>query len=82
MCRRLDTAPSYISLSTPWLLPGRSFGLDADERALKITGDQPAPDRMLLNIMMPGMDGYAVCRHLKFDFRTCRTPLIHVHAGA
>ena len=78
----MDTVPSCISLSTPRLLPGRSFGLGADERALEIAGDQPAPDRVLLNIMMPDMDSYAVCRHLKFDFRTRRTPIIHVYAGA
>jgi CheY-like chemotaxis protein len=82
VCWRLDTAPLYIRLSTPWLLPARSFGLDADERALKIPGDQPAPERVLLNITMPGMDGYAVGRHSKFDFRTRRTPLIHVQASA
>ena len=58
----MDTVPSCISLSTPWLLPGRSFGLGADERALEIAGDQPAPGRVLLDIMMPDMDSYAVCR--------------------
>jgi len=68
--------------SKPCLLAGRSFGLGANERALKTAGDQPAPDRVLLNIMMPDMDGYAVCRQLKFDFRTRQTPIVQVYVGA
>jgi phosphoserine phosphatase RsbU/P len=50
------------------------------EKALKLIQGQNPPDLILLDIMMPGMDGYAVCRRLKEDERTREIPVIFITA--
>ncbi len=50
------------------------------EKALEIARGEPKPDIVLLDIMMPGMDGYEVCRRLKEDPATAHIPVIFVTA--
>ncbi|MCC6176849.1 MAG: hybrid sensor histidine kinase/response regulator [Chloroflexi bacterium] len=53
----------------------RTDGRSGLERALAAP-----PDLILLDVMMPGMDGYAVCRHLRADPTTRETPVIFLSA--
>lgn len=51
---------------------------DGDEALQKIRRE--LPDLMLLDIMMPKMDGYQVCEELRKDERTKDIPIIFVTA--
>lgn len=48
------------------------------ERALSLASDDPPPDLVLLDVMMPGMDGYEVCRRLKNNPKTASIPVLFV----
>ncbi|BCB27256.1 hypothetical protein SKTS_21420 [Sulfurimicrobium lacus] len=50
------------------------------EKALELARRLPRPDLILLDIKMPGMDGYSVLSALKIDAATAEIPVIFITA--
>jgi len=53
----------------------RVTGAVTGEEALRLARSQP-PDLIVLDLMLPGMDGLTVCRELKQDAKTRDLPII------
>lgn len=52
------------------------------ERALQILASHPVPDLVLLDIVMPGIGGFEVCRRIKSDPKTEHLPVIFLTSKA
>jgi response regulator RpfG family c-di-GMP phosphodiesterase len=52
------------------------------EQALRVARSDPQPDIILLDVSMPGMDGYEVCRILKESPETWGIPVIFFTANS
>mgnify|MGYP001307794713 CR=1 FL=1 len=77
----VDDTPENITLMNGLLKDlYRTRIATGGERALKTALVEPLPDLILLDIMMPDMDGYEVCRRLKADVRTADIPVIFLTA--
>lgn len=48
------------------------------EKALVIANKNPQPDLILLDVVMPEMDGHAVCEKLKNEVSTKQIPVVFV----
>jgi len=49
-------------------------------KALHLANKKPQPDIVLLDVMMPGMDGYEVCARLKSDPKSWSIPVMFITA--
>jgi len=58
----------------------RIMAAKSGKQAIEAVQGPNLPDLILLDIMMPGMDGYDVCRQLKADTRTMHIPVIFITA--
>jgi putative two-component system response regulator len=54
------------------------FARNGDAALHLATESTPQPDIILLDVIMPGMDGYEVCRRLKEDKHTSDIPVIFI----
>ena len=77
----VDDEPVNISIIVDALQPEyKTVVAKNGEQALKRAASDPRPDLILLDIMMPGMDGYEVCRRLKQNEKTVQIPVIFITA--
>lgn len=77
----VDDTPQNLSILGELLQPlYRVRAANSGERALAIARSDLQPDIILLDVMMPGMDGYEVIRQLKQDEATRGIPVIFVTA--
>jgi diguanylate cyclase (GGDEF)-like protein len=77
----VDDTPTNIellagALSADYTVKFATTGM----RALEFLEKPEKPDLILLDVMMPGMDGYEVCRRLKDDPATRAIPVIFITA--
>ncbi len=75
-----DATRAYVRAS----LEAEGFEIveaDNARRGLEaLENEDDAPDLILLDVMMPGMDGPEVCRRLKADPRTAAVPVVFITA--
>jgi CheY-like chemotaxis protein len=77
----VDDAPANIQVARE-ILKGtyRIRVATSGAKALELVKADPAPDLILLDVVMPGMDGYEVCTRLKADAATRDIPVIFLTA--
>lgn len=77
----IDDTPDNLSLMQAVLKDKYKVkGANNGEKGLRIAASETPPDLILLDIMMPGIDGYEVCRRLKADAVTREIPVIFLTA--
>jgi putative two-component system response regulator len=79
----VDDTPDIVTVITTLLRTRYHTRVATNgEEALKAAFSGEPPDLVLLDIMMPGMSGFEVCRQLKSDERTRHIPVIFLTALA
>jgi phosphoserine phosphatase RsbU/P len=77
----VDDTPTNLTLMTGLLQDSYQVkAATSGEKALKIAFSENKPDLILLDIMMPEIDGYEVCRQLKSNPSTKDIPIIFLTA--
>ncbi len=78
----VDDLPQNLRLLDAVLSP-RGYEVrsaDSGEEALRMIAESP-PDLILLDILMPGIDGYEVCRKVREDPATAFLPIVMITAS-
>jgi putative two-component system response regulator len=77
----VDDTPDNLKLISGLLKEDYKVKIaNSGEFALEIAQSEFPPDLILLDIMMPEMDGYVVCFHLKANPKTAHIPVIFLTA--
>jgi serine phosphatase RsbU (regulator of sigma subunit) len=73
----VDDAPANIQVVNSILKDSYKIRVATNgAKALELANATPLPDLILLDVMMPEMDGYEVCSRLKLDSQTRDIPVI------
>jgi two-component system, OmpR family, alkaline phosphatase synthesis response regulator PhoP len=79
----VDDDPDFVN-AVSLILKSKKYEVaiayDGKEGLAKVKGERP--DLIVLDVMMPGKDGYAVCRELKADPQWSRIPVLLLTAVA
>jgi len=77
----VDDIPENLAVLAELLAPSyRVLVANSGSRALRLARSEPRPDLILLDVMMPNMDGYAVLGQLRENPATAELPVIFVTA--
>lgn len=77
----VDDTPDNITLMLALLRDRYRLKVaTSGEKALQIAAATPPPDLILLDVMMPDMDGYETCRRLKANPATAAIPVMFLTA--
>lgn len=77
----IDDSPENLFVLSDLLRPHyRVLAATTGEGGLRIANNQPRPDLILLDVMMPGMDGYAVLTQLRDNPATQDIPVVFLTA--
>lgn len=76
----VDDVPTNITVLTEILMAEYKMVCATDGKGALKLALSSVPDLILLDIMMPDMDGYEVCRQLKKDDRTKNIPVVFLTA--
>lgn len=77
----VDDTPENLQLMNSLLRDRYRVRLATDgETCLQLALQDPQPDLILLDIVMPGIDGYETCRRLKAQARSRTIPVIFLTA--
>jgi len=79
----VDDSPENLMVLTDLLSPTyRVLAAQSGEKCLRIATGKTLPDLILLDVMMPGMDGYEVLKQLRTSPETSRIPVVLLTALA
>jgi putative two-component system response regulator len=77
----VDDNPENLTVIGELLQPGHGVRVaNSGPRALALARAEPRPDLVLLDVMMPGMDGYEVLAQLRAHAATAQIPVIFLTA--